>query len=60
MRGAGRLGGMKIASIALLFLLACVGCDKMVPEKKDPLKEELVTPEEKKAIEEFGDRVPQA
>lgn len=51
---------MKITSIALLLLFACVGCDKVVPEKKDPLLEELVTPEEKKAIEEFGDRLPKA
>ena len=46
--------------IALLFLFACASCDKLVPEQKDPSEEELVTPEQKKALEEFGGRLPEA
>lgn len=39
---------------------ALVSCDSKMPEKKDPLEEEFVTPEEKKALEEHGGLYPQS
>ena len=49
-------------ALARYFLFSCaltlVGCDKMFPEKKVEEKE-LVSPEEKKALEKFGNRLPE-
>ena len=44
----------------LSLTLTLVGCDKMFPEEKsEDEKNELVTPEEKKALEKFGKRLPE-
>jgi len=46
--------------ILLICTLTLVGCDKMFPEEKsEDEKIELVTPEEKKALEKFGKRLPE-
>ncbi|MFT5882394.1 MAG: hypothetical protein ACI9FG_000897 [Crocinitomicaceae bacterium] len=44
----------------LSVTLTLVSCDKMFPEKKAEDKKELVTPEEKKALDKFGNRLPEA
>ena len=47
-------------SILLSCTLTLVGCDKMFPERKPAdEKKELVTPEEKEALEKFGGRLPE-
>lgn len=50
---------MKLVVVLSVFVFACASCGR-VPEKKDPLEEELVTPEQKEAIEKFGERTPEA
>jgi|GEM_PF-2354433 hypothetical protein len=50
---------MALARYFMLSLtLTLVGCDKMLPEEKVE-DNELVSPEEKKALEKFGDRLPE-
>lgn len=51
---------MRYFAIALMTLFASASCERMMPEKKDPTEEELVTPEEKEALEKFGGRLPEA
>ncbi len=52
---------MALARYFLLSVtLTLVSCDKMFPEKKAEEEKELVTPEEKKALEKFGNRLPEA
>ncbi len=50
---------MVLARYILLSLpLLLVGCDE-IPHEHETEKKDLVTPEEKKALEKFGGRLPE-
>lgn len=46
--------------LTFCLTICCVSCDKIMPEEKKPEEEELVTPEQKEAIDKFGKRLPES
>ncbi|WP_159434925.1 hypothetical protein [Rubritalea squalenifaciens] len=46
---------MRLSLLSLISLLALVSCDEFSKSEPKPGEEELVTPEEKKALEEYTD-----
>ena len=48
-----------VRNMLLSSILVLMGCDKMLPDKSGEV-EELVSPEEKKALEKFGDRLAES